>query len=66
VRDRAGVVAPLREVACATEATERAQRLGASVLLDQREGPAGWRSVVQVPEGGQLAFWQSKTRADGR
>jgi hypothetical protein len=27
---------------------------------------AGWRSVVGVPEGGEIAFWQSKTRTDGR
>jgi predicted enzyme related to lactoylglutathione lyase len=57
---------PHVEVACADEATDRAQRLGASVLLPPREGPAGWRSVVRVPEGGELAFWQSKTRADSR
>jgi predicted enzyme related to lactoylglutathione lyase len=55
---------PYVEVACADEAMERAQRLGARVLLEPREGPAGWRSVVQVPEGGEIAFWQSKTRAD--
>jgi predicted enzyme related to lactoylglutathione lyase len=41
-------------------ATERAQRLGAAVLLAPREGPAGWRSVVAVPDAGELAFWQSK------
>jgi uncharacterized protein len=40
--------------------TEEAVRLGASVLLEPREGPAGWRSVVQTPEGGEIAFWQSK------
>jgi predicted enzyme related to lactoylglutathione lyase len=57
---------PYVEVACADEATELAQRLGASVLLEPREGPAGWRSVVQVPEGGEIAFWQSKATADSR
>jgi predicted enzyme related to lactoylglutathione lyase len=57
---------PYVEVARADEATDRAQRLGASVLLGPREGPAGWRSVVQVPEGGEIAFWQPKTRADSR
>ena len=41
--------------------TERARALGASVLLEPREGPAGWRSVVAAPEAGELAFWQSKT-----
>jgi uncharacterized protein len=52
---------PYVEVARADEATERAKRLGATVLVGPREGPAGWRSVVQVPEGGEIAFWQSKT-----
>lgn len=41
-------------------ATDRAQRLGAAVLLAPREGPAGWRSVVVAPDAGELAFWQSK------
>src|SRR4051794_39935921 len=43
-----------------SEATDRARDLGASVLLEPREGPAGWRSVVAEPAGGELAFWQSK------
>jgi predicted enzyme related to lactoylglutathione lyase len=47
------------------EITERAGRLGASVLLEPREGPAGWRSVVVTREGGELAFWQPK-RGCGR
>jgi predicted enzyme related to lactoylglutathione lyase len=41
-------------------ATERARDLGARVLLEPREGPAGWRSVVATPEGGEIAFWQQK------
>lgn len=45
------------EIACATE---RAHLLGASILLDPREGPAGWRSVVATPAGGEIAFWQPK------
>jgi predicted enzyme related to lactoylglutathione lyase len=40
--------------------TERARELGASVLLEPREGPLGWRSVVASPDGGELAFWQPK------
>ena len=44
------------------EITERARRLGASVLLEPREGPAGWRSVVATPEAGEIAFWQPKAR----
>jgi predicted enzyme related to lactoylglutathione lyase len=42
------------------EATAQAQRLGAAVLLTPREGPAGWRSVVSTPTGGEIAFWQQK------
>jgi predicted enzyme related to lactoylglutathione lyase len=51
---------PYVEVPEIATATERARRLGASVLLSPREGPAGWRSVVKVPDGAELAFWQSK------
>jgi hypothetical protein len=43
-----------------TAATDHAILLGASLLLAPREGPAGWRSVVATPSGGQLAFWQQK------
>jgi predicted enzyme related to lactoylglutathione lyase len=57
---------PYLEVAQIDEATERARRSGASVLLESREGPAGWRSVVAVPEGGEIAFWQPKSRGNGR
>jgi hypothetical protein len=42
------------------QSTEQARQLGASVLLEPREGPMGWRSVISAPEGGQLAFWQLK------
>jgi predicted enzyme related to lactoylglutathione lyase len=52
---------PYVEVGEIAEATERAGRLGASVLLAPREGPAGWRSVVTTPAGGEVAFWQPKT-----
>ena len=41
-------------------AMERARDLGAAVLLDPREGPAGWRAVVAAPAGGEIAFWQPK------
>jgi predicted enzyme related to lactoylglutathione lyase len=41
-------------------ATNRARELGAAILLPPREGPAGWRSVVATPQGGEIAFWQSK------
>jgi predicted enzyme related to lactoylglutathione lyase len=51
---------PYVEVAAIGDATERARRLGATVLLEPREGPAGWRSVVATPAGGEVAFWQPK------
>ena len=41
-------------------AADEAQMLGARVLLDPREGPAGWRAVVSTPAAGELAFWQQK------
>jgi predicted enzyme related to lactoylglutathione lyase len=44
--------------------TDRARRLGASVLLEPREGPAGWRSVVATPAGGEIAFWQPKRASE--
>ena len=40
--------------------TERARVLGARVLLDPREGPHGWRSVLCTPDGGEIALWQPK------
>ena len=36
--------------------------LGASVLLEPREGPAGWRSVVAAPASAEIALWQPKPR----
>jgi predicted enzyme related to lactoylglutathione lyase len=51
---------PYVEVPEISQATERARELGAGVLLEPREGPAGWRSVVAGPAGGEIAFWQSK------
>jgi uncharacterized protein len=51
---------PYVEVAEIGSATDRARRSGASVLLDSREGPAGWRSVVTTPAGGEIALWQPK------
>jgi uncharacterized protein len=51
---------PYIEVADIVGDTERACRLGASVMLEPREGPAGWRSVVAAPAGGEVALWQPK------
>ena len=51
---------PYVEVDDIAAATERARSLGARVLLAPREGPAGWRSAVATPAGGEIAFWQQK------
>jgi predicted enzyme related to lactoylglutathione lyase len=51
---------PYVEVADIASATDRARRLGARALLEPREGPAGWRSVVATPAGGEMALWQPK------
>lgn len=53
---------PYAEVEDVRAATDRARGLGAAVLLEPREGPAGWRSVVATPAGGELAFWQPRHR----
>jgi predicted enzyme related to lactoylglutathione lyase len=51
---------PYVEVDRIDQATDRARGAGASVLLEPREGPAGWRSIVATPSGGEIAFWQQK------
>jgi len=51
---------PYVQVSEVRRATERARTLGATVLLEPREGPAGWRSVVAARAGAQIAFWQPK------
>jgi len=51
---------PYVEVDQIDATTDRARKLGASVLLEPREGPAGWRSVVATLAGGEIAFWQPK------
>ncbi|HKB29887.1 MAG TPA: hypothetical protein VKD26_03545 [Streptosporangiaceae bacterium] len=51
---------PYVEVGQIEESTEHARRLGASVLLAPREGPAGWRSVISAPQCGELVIWQPK------
>ncbi len=53
---------PYVEVSEIATATDRARRLGASVLLEPREGPAGWRSVISTPAAGEIALWQQKAR----
>jgi predicted enzyme related to lactoylglutathione lyase len=51
---------PYVEVPEISAATDRARELGAVVLLSPREGPAGWRSVLAAPAGGEIGFWQPK------
>jgi hypothetical protein len=51
---------PYVEVSQIRAATDRARLCGASVLLEPREGPAGWRSVIATPASGEIAFWQQK------
>ena len=51
---------PYVEVPSIEAATERARGAGATVLLEPREGPHGWRSVIATPIAGELAFWQRK------
>jgi predicted enzyme related to lactoylglutathione lyase len=53
---------PYVEVDEVRATTERACELGAAVLLEPREGPAGWRSVISEPAGGEIALWQLKKR----
>jgi uncharacterized protein len=52
---------PYVEVGDIARMTCRAQRLGATVLLGATEGPAGWRSILAVPTGAEVALWQPKT-----
>jgi predicted enzyme related to lactoylglutathione lyase len=51
---------PYAEVADVADATQRARLLGAPVLLEPREGPTGWRSIVAAPDGAEIALWQRK------
>jgi predicted enzyme related to lactoylglutathione lyase len=48
---------PYVEVERVDRSTERARELGAVVLLEPREGPSGWRSIVSSPEAGEVALW---------
>jgi predicted enzyme related to lactoylglutathione lyase len=51
---------PYVEVADLVEVIERARALGAAMVLEPREGPVGWRSILAVPSGARIALWQSK------
>lgn len=45
-----------------TAAVEAARRLGATTVLEPREGPTGWRAAIAPPSGATVALWQSKHR----
>jgi predicted enzyme related to lactoylglutathione lyase len=51
---------PYVEVDRIDRVTDEARLLGASVALEPREGPTGWRSVIRAPSGGEVALWQPK------
>ena len=51
---------PYVEVEEIEATTERGRALGAAVLLEPREGPTGWRSVLATNGGGEIALWQPK------
>jgi len=51
---------PYVEVEQIEATTERGRALGAAVLLEPREGPTGWRSVLATNDGGEIALWQPK------
>ena len=51
---------PYVEVPSIVDITERARLLGAAMRLGPREGPAGWRCVLAVPSGAEIALWQPK------
>lgn len=54
---------PYLEVDEIDRATESAEAAGATVRFGPREGPAGWRSVLSVPDGAEVALWEAKARA---
>jgi uncharacterized protein len=56
-RTRRPLWLPYVEVDRVDRSTERARELGAIVLLEPREGPSGWRSVVSTPAAGEVALW---------
>lgn len=59
-RTRRPLWLPYVEVDRVQRSTERARELGAVVLLEPREGPSGWRSIVSSPDAGEVALWEPK------
>ncbi|HKH42650.1 MAG TPA: VOC family protein [Solirubrobacterales bacterium] len=51
---------PYVEVPDIRTAVDLAERLGATVTIEPREGPAGWRSVLVAPAGAEVGLWQPK------
>jgi predicted enzyme related to lactoylglutathione lyase len=51
---------PYVEVPDIRKTTDRGQKLGATVAIEPREGPAGWRSVLAAPAGAEVGLWQPK------
>jgi uncharacterized protein len=51
---------PYVEVDRIARVTDDARLLGASLALEPREGPAGWRSVIRAAGVGEIALWQPK------
>src|SRR5262245_45166599 len=51
---------PYVQVPDIADASRRALGLGATVILEPREGPAGWRSVITSQTLGAIALWQPK------
>jgi predicted enzyme related to lactoylglutathione lyase len=51
---------PYVEVEDIAAAREQARWLGAGILLEPREGPAGWRGVLAPPAGAEVGLWQPK------
>jgi predicted enzyme related to lactoylglutathione lyase len=52
---------PYVQVEDVAETTQRARELGASVPLEPREGPAGWRGVLASTAGAEVGLWQPKS-----
>jgi uncharacterized protein len=55
---------PYVAVARLEEMTERAQTMGATVMLGPRRGPTGARSVLGTPCGGEIALWEPSAACD--
>ena len=51
---------PYAAVACLEEAAAMATDLGGQVVVEPREGPSGWRSVVTSPASGFIGLWQPR------